>query len=167
MNANRPVWLLDVDGVINCKSPRWRDDEITYRVMVDGQRYRMRWAPELINNIRILHTSGAVDIRWCSTWCAYADRLERLWQLPPLGRAFDEHMSGRHTAMAKLTAAKQVLADGHRLIWTDDTETPREGSKLHTELTKDGRSLLIVPDECYGLRSAHIDTIKTFINARR
>lgn len=125
----------------------------------------MRWSPPLIDRIRILHTSGAVEARWCTTWCAFADQLERLWSLPPLHRAFTDRVNGRAASLAKLAAARQVLADGRRLIWTDDTETPTSGD-VHDELTAGGRGLLIAPQPSRGLRPEHMDSIETFCAAQ-
>src|SRR5690606_41591647 len=84
-----------------------------------------------------------------------------IWQLPPLHRTFKRDIKGKEASAAKLAAARQVLADGHRLIWTDDTETPTGGA-LYDELTADGRALLIRPSGRQGLRPADLDAIERF-----
>ena len=135
-----PIWLIDVDGVINatCKPAGWNVEPRIGYAHAAGTRYRLHWSPALIDRIRHLHTTGVVQARWCTTWCAYADQLERMWQLPPLHRTFKRDIKGKEASAAKLAAARQVLADGHRLIWTDDTETPTGGA-LYDELTADGQ----------------------------
>lgn len=126
----------------------------------------MRWEPELINRIRALHASGAAEVRWATTWCAFADQLERLWNLPVLGRAFTEPINGDVAAKAKAAAALNVVADGHRLIWTDDMEAPASG-ELYDKLTANGRSLLIAPRSNRGLRPDDMDAIEAFANSPR
>lgn len=69
-----------------------------------------------------------------------------LWRLPPLGRAISANPMPRGPACRplKLAAARAVLAEGRRLIWTDDEVLPEPGP-LRDELTRDGRALLIAP----------------------
>ncbi|MBB4919727.1 hypothetical protein [Streptosporangium saharense] len=161
---NRPVWLLDVDGVINVSRPGWGDAPRSGIAYSDGEAYRMRWAPALINRVRALHQADIVEIRWCSTWCADADQVERLFGLPYLTRAWSDHLSGTAAAAAKLAAARLVLARGRWLIWTDDVEVPTDGP-VHDELTEGGRALLIAPSPREGLRPEHMDTIEAFASA--
>lgn len=72
----------------------------------------MRWAPALIQRIQALHASGNVEIRWCSTWCAEADQIERLVSLPRLDRAWRDDLSATAAAVAKLSAARAILDQG-------------------------------------------------------
>ncbi|MEU3452298.1 hypothetical protein ABZ671_01620 [Micromonospora sp. NPDC006766] len=155
-----PVWLLDVDGVINASRPGWSAAPWKGYAYENATEYKIRWAPQLIARIYELHRSGLVEVRWCTTWCAYAWQLERLFRLPPLGRAFNEDVRGPAASAVKLAAARQVLADGRRLIWTDDDEVPT-GGPLHDELTA-GRALLIRPNSSRGLRPEHLDAIEAF-----
>ncbi|WBB94103.1 hypothetical protein [Verrucosispora sp. WMMC514] len=155
-----PVWHLDVDGVINVSRPGWGAAPRTGYAYAAGRGWKMRWAPALITRIRDLHKAGTVEVRWCTTWCAYADQLERLWALPPLVRAFTEDINGDAASLAKLAAARQVIAEGRRLIWTDDTEVPRWG-EVHDELVFGG-ALLIRPRGSIGLQPEHLDQIEAF-----
>jgi hypothetical protein len=159
-----PVWLLDVDGVLNIRKSPWHAAPHTRTAFSDGTGWRMRWAPQLIARIRALHKGGAVEVRWCTTWCADAEQLERLFKLPILGRAFDGDPRGADCSAAKLGAARGVLAGGRRLIWTDDVEVPVEQDRpeLYAELAGGGRALLIRPAERDGLRPEHMDAIEAF-----
>lgn len=157
-----PVWLLDVDGVVNVPRPGWGGAPRSGTAYADGYGYQMRWAPALVDRIRHLHSSGLVEVRWCTTWCAYADQLERLWQLPRLGRAFTDPLNGRKAVEAKQAAARQVVSDGRRLVWTDDSAVPLPGMRLHDELTAGGGVLLIRPSSRYGLRPGDLDAIEVF-----
>jgi hypothetical protein len=158
-----PVWLLDVDGVVNVRRPTWGPDLCRGIAHSDGVDWPIRWAPALIARIRHLHGSGVVEVRWCTTWCMDADELERLFGLPALGRALgaDDLDGTEATDARKLAAARRVLAAGRRLVWTDDTAVPRSGP-LFDELTRGGRALLIRPHSRRGLRPADINRIRAF-----
>jgi hypothetical protein len=163
---DRPVWLLDVDGVINVNRPGWGGPPRCGEAHTAGMVFRICWAPALIARIRALHDAGSVDIRWCSTWCCDADQLEHLFSLPRLGRAWLDDLAGTAAAAAKLAAARRALADGKRLIWTDDVEVPTSGP-MYEQLTKGARALLIVPSPDRGLQSEHMDAIEAFVAAGR
>lgn len=162
MIADTPaVWLLDVDGVVNATRPGWGGAPRKGTAYANGIGYTIRWAPALVDRVRSLRATGVVEIRWCTTWCAFADQIERLWALPPLGRAFVEDINGTAAAMAKLAAARHVLAEGRRLVWTDDTEVPTAGP-LFEELTADSKALLIRPSGRCGLQPEDLDAIEAF-----
>ena len=162
-DGGRPVWLLDVDGVINVDRPGWGAPPRRGRAYSDGEEFSIRWAPSLIKRkLRALHDSGRVDVRWCTTWCADADQLERLFSLPRLGRAWLDPISSSAASVAKLAAARHVLHDGGRLIWTDDAVVPTSGP-IHEELTASARALLIAPSPRTGLQPEHLDQIESFV----
>lgn len=156
-----PVLLLDVDGVVNANRPGWGAAPRKATAYADGQGWTMRWAPAMVDRLRRLREDGLVEIRWCTTWCAWADQLERLWRFPPLERAFHDPINGTAAAVAKLAAAQKVLADGRRLIWADDTEVPL-GGPVFDDLTAGGQALLIRPDGRRGLQPEHLDAIEAF-----
>jgi hypothetical protein len=61
----RPVWLLDVDGVLNAARPGWGEAPRSGTAYSAGQPFSLRWAPALVARIRELHGRGVVEIRWC------------------------------------------------------------------------------------------------------
>ena len=65
----------------------------------------------------------------------------------------------------KLAAARRILAEGRRLVWTDDTAVPASGP-LVNELTAGGRGLLIRPHPRRGLRPRDLARIEAFARAR-
>lgn len=155
-----PIWLLDVDGVINASNPGWHAAPHKGYAYANGREFKIRWAPALIRRIRDLHESGAVEIRWSTTWCDEADQLERLFKLPKLGRAFqidDLYSVSEH----KLAAAHEVIALGRRLIWTDDGVVPFYRHLFEAEI-ETGEALLIAPRESKGLQPDHLDAIEAF-----
>jgi hypothetical protein len=161
---DRAVWLLDVDGVINVNRPGWGGLPRRGYAVTGGLVFPMRWAPALIERIRTIQRCDGVEICWCSTWCSDADEIERLMGLPPLDRAWLDERTGPAASAAKLAAARRVLANGHRLVWTDDAEVPSSGP-VYDELTANGRALLIAPSPSRGLQPEHLDQIETFIRA--
>lgn len=160
----RPVWSLDVDGVINVARPGWGAAPRNGSLEVAGLPYPMRWAPGLVRRIRALHDTRAVHIRWCSTWCDHAEQVERLFGLPSLDRAWWGEIIMDGVASAKLAAARAVLAEGRRLIWTDDAEVPTAGP-VREELTGSGDALLIAPSPVRGLQPDDLDAIEDFLAA--
>src|SRR5919205_1383387 len=69
--GDRPILLLDVDGVLNAPSvdlpEGWR------RGTFNG--YVLSWDPTITARLRALHESGRVEIQWLTTWTTDADRL--------------------------------------------------------------------------------------------
>lgn len=61
----KPVWLLDVDGVINALMPHrshhqaWVADHL-------GREFLIRFDPRIIT--QIIQLTEIVDIHWCTTW---------------------------------------------------------------------------------------------------
>jgi hypothetical protein len=162
------IWLLDVDGVVNADRPGWHMAPYQRRVHADVE-YRLRWAPPLIQRVRKLHQSGAVELRWCTTWCPWAHVLEDCWGLPELPRALTDEACGdwspNKVDLAKLAAAGAVADSGRRLIWTDDTAIPRRGPH-RARLLHGGRALLISPASRSGLLPEHMDQIEEFAHAQ-
>lgn len=162
--GDQPIFLLDVDGVINATRPGWGGPPRKRDVWSSssGRSFTLRWAPPLIDRIKGIHRDGLAEIRWCTTWCCDADALEALWSLPPLSRAFTDPINGRAAAMAKLAAACQVLAEGRRLVWVDDSEVPTSG-ETYDRLTFDNKALLIAPHTNRGLQPEDMDRIDAFL----
>lgn len=169
-DVGKPVWLLDVDGVINATRPGWGGPPRRSHVWssADNTSYVLRWSPALIDRIRTLHGSGTLEARWCTTWCPEAERLEELWRLPELVRALhaDPMPRGAQCWPLKLAAARAILAEGRRLIWTDDEALPPPGPD-RDELTADNRALLIAPRPSRGLQPEDLDHIERFAAGRR
>lgn len=156
------AWLLDVDGVLNARQPGWGGAPREGMAFASSIRrgFTIRFAPPLIQRIRDLHHTGLVEIRWCTTWCGDTAEIERVLSLPKFTSCWPD--AARFVGELKLTAAQKVLADGDRLVWTDDDEVPVSGP-LYEELSAGGRSLLIRPDTRRGLQPEHMDAIEAFV----
>lgn len=164
MNGTGPVWLLDVDGVLNASRPGWGGPPRTRNATSHGVGYRIRWSPALLDRVRALHLSGRVEIRWCTTWCPDADQLEALFGLPALRRVWSMPLFDQEAATAKLAAARQVLACGRALVWADDTEVPLDGP-VREELLSAGPALLLRPAPTRGLQPNDLDATEAFLDS--
>lgn len=151
--ASPAVWLLDVDGVVNARRPGWGQAPRHGHASAGCAQYRICWAPGLAEALVRHARDPRVSIVWCTTWCPWADQIERLLGLPALGRAWADDLNGYAASAAKLKAARDVLALGRRLVWTDDLEvpTPQSDRVLWDELVGGGNALLIRPDPRRGL----------------
>jgi hypothetical protein len=160
---NPPLWLLDIDGVINANKPGW--SAAPQRVHCGG--FLIRWAPALISRIRTLHHAGH-DIRWASSWCGYPDDLAALTDRLGLSLdpAFGDRPPSKTWGDLKADAALAALAEGRPLIWTDDDEVD-PARTMFPELAaaeQDGRALLIAPRSNRGLQPADLDRIEAFLS---
>lgn len=160
-----PVWLLDVDGVINANRPGhlWKTAPWHATIAADFS-YKLRWSPHLIRRIRTLQSQGLVEIRWCTSWCSIADLLELAFSFPALPRALDArqcNLPPGQLDVAKADAALAVWRENRRLIWTDDTAV-LAAAGLHAQLTAGGRGLLIAPDHRYGLGPQDMEHIELY-----
>jgi hypothetical protein len=115
-----PVWMLDIDGVINANKPGW--GEAPRRRIIGG--FPVRWAPKLIVRMKKLQAANLVEIRWSTTWCGSPWELGMLAMTVGLdcAPAFTERPPHKTWGDMKAEAALDVLASGRRLIWTDDDE---------------------------------------------
>lgn len=155
-----PVWLLDVNGVIDASGPGWGGPGRAQHVIVEGLPYRLRWEPKAVACIRTLHMAGVVEVHWCTNWCPWADVLETLWHLPTFSRAWPAGPVDPVDAWpAKVQAALAVLDAGRRLVWTDDDLDP---ANVPAQVTATSAALLIRTKPSRGLRPEHVHQIEQF-----
>lgn len=157
-----PVWLLDVDGVINGHPHHagWGDPP---KRVSPGPVY---YEPRLIDRIRAIHAAGMAEVRWCTTWCDFRIPLAKLEQALDVEfeRAFTVRPMSKTWAELKTEAAVAVLEGGRRLVWTDDDEADVASGfyPVLGEAVADGRALLIAPDSNRGLQPEHLELIEEF-----
>lgn len=164
MTTRPPLWLLDVDGVLNAVTDSY-DSETQKRETVDG--WPIVYTPALVSRIADLHTSGRVEVRWLTTW--RADALSLLAPALGLPAFADEGAADFNTVHRKwwkaITAQRLSDAEPDRaLIWTDDdldyAEESGDVAWLHK---RTGPSLTVSPDTDRGLTAEHLDQIEAFI----
>ena len=101
--SGRPLWLLDVDGVLNAVT-RWPDrsawsDWASGSAATGAYRWPIWWSPTVTATVAELHATGVVEVRWLTTWGRHAnEELRELLGLP----AFE--VAGEPTRSADPTA---------------------------------------------------------------
>lgn len=162
----RPVWLLDVDGVLNASRPGWAEPHVQGEAYVDGVTYLLRWAPELARRIDGIVGGGAVEVRWATTWVDHILQVERLLRLPSMRTAFRVGSDADlDPAELKLQAALHVVEVERRpLIWTDDDAIPGVEDILHRRIKDAGVPVLLLePHTANGLQPEDVDEIDRFL----
>lgn len=145
--SDRPLVLLDVDGVLNIlgddEEPTW-EVVLSGRATAEGTSFPITWSPDVIDWITRWIDAG-VEIQWLTTWGHDANSsLRHLVGLPelPVAGTYDERWRGApettgatsHAEMApaapdpltgawwKYDVVKRLLTEqpGRLLIWVDD-----------------------------------------------
>jgi hypothetical protein len=173
-----PVWLLDVDGVINILpqsggGSQWPRDQCTERrVRSNGTQWTVTIADAVNDFIRRAHASGLVEIRWHTTWQHDALKLGQAFGLPEFPVQFAPELATRRTASVedthgwwKYPAALRVVGkENRRLIWTDDDARFEMSPAERAALDRPHRpALIIAPVSRHGLMAAHLTRIAEFI----
>jgi hypothetical protein len=181
----KAVWFLDVDGVLNaCPWDTRADEEPPAPAWPDmaagsaaanpqhGFKYTITYSPTLMASIRELHESGAVEVRWLTTWANGANgELRELLGLPEFELVAPHPKRSKMTQMAKrgvwwkrplALSAMAELGPDARIIWTDDDL--RLAPNLVSSLAKVG-VLAIAPDTRLGITPLELDRIKAYIES--
>lgn len=189
-DPQRPLWLLDVDGVLNAVAKRpdrgvwrdWRQGTAT----ADGVVWPIWFSPTVTGTVARLHESGVVEVRWLTTWGAQANgELRTLFGMPRLEVAGEPpHVSGDHGAGShgeavaieevqepddgkvswwKLDAVRRVLTDepSRPVIWTDDDLGGERDAVAWVERNVP-RRLLLSPRPNVGLTPRQLKAIRSY-----
>jgi hypothetical protein len=179
-----PVWLLDVDGVVNAISRKpdrsvWPADQwITGTANADGTDWPILAARPVIDFIRQVHGSGRAEVRWHTTWQRDAANLAKLLDLPEFEVQDCPEFATRRQSLGglsptavraawwKLPAAERVVGgEGRALVWTDDDAAwpvmPREAA---ADLARCAPTLIVTPQTHLGLTGKHLRKISDFLD---
>lgn len=179
-----PVLLLDIDGVVNALSKKppsgiWPHGSWITGKATDTERRElpMLIARPVVEFINELHSSGAAEVRWHTTWQWAAQSVADLagfgkFEVTPSPefenyRTFQKEaiLAGRPTWW-KLPAAERVVQVEKRdLIWIDD-DLPYEYTRkaqFDPLLGGEQRVLLIDPYSMTGLVAYEMGKINAFI----
>jgi hypothetical protein len=164
--SEKPVWFLDIDGVINSwpKPPEdtgWEFKNVT----ILG--YSIWYTPELIEWIDRLHESGDVEVRWLTTWEHRANDSFA----PEVGfrNRFKVHENphphsyGGGPGWWKADVV-EMFRQSHPdtpIIWTDDDISFYQGFAGRA-LGPDADAVVICPVSNEGLTADHLDLIAEF-----
>jgi hypothetical protein len=168
--GERPILLLDVDGVLN--SPRRDLPEGWARGRFNG--YVLSWDPTITARLRELHETGRVEIQWLTTWTTDADRL--LAEPMGLPRGLRTHARddaaptgflgslGGASGWWKLTAAQEVAAadSDRRIVWIDD-DLAAQAEDTGEWLAANPHVLVVAPDLSTGLTHEQLDAVEAWL----
>ncbi|MGY1833187.1 HAD domain-containing protein [Geodermatophilus sp. SYSU D01180] len=168
--GDRPILLLDVDGVLNAP----------VRTLPDGwQRgtfngFLLSWDPTVTARLRGLHESGRVEIQWLTTWTTDADRLLAEPMGLPRGLKVHARADSAPTGFLgplwgesgwwKLAVAREVAAaePDRRIVWIDD-DLAEQAADTGDWLAANPHVLVVAPDLYVGLTHAQLDEIEAWL----
>lgn len=179
----KPVWLLDIDGVVNAvgepvDGDGWGGWEYG-KAIAGGQEWPLRWAPELVAHINDIHGSGLAEVRWHTTWQADAANFAAAvglddFEIAEAPEFYDRGYAARcimnnRPQWWKLPAAERVLFDEKRpLLWTDDDIFSEIGDSDELEaLGVSPDFYAVVPNQSVGLTSSAVAQIRQWLARRR
>ncbi len=173
--SDKPVWLLDFDGVINAITGKpdpsvWpREEWVRGTAFADGVGWPVLAARPVLAFVHEVHTAELAEIRWHSTWQQHANTVIRpLLGLPefPVQPSPERTLGPMYQGWWKLPAAERVLhEEGRPLVWTDDdlaTERARRPRGLGT-VAGAASTLLVSPRQNTGLTPKHLRQIREFL----
>lgn len=180
----KPIWLLDIDGVVNAASKKgdpsvWpREQWLSTTATCGGKAWPILASTSVLDFLREVHEKQRAQIWWHTTWQAEAQNLADALDLPawPIRPAPEYDRMPQHAAEAirdnrpdwwKLPAAERVVKiEGHPLIWTDDDITwSLRRYDVDAEMRDHAPALLVSPNERTGLTPKHLRQISDFLDA--
>lgn len=157
-----PIWLLDVDGVVNALHPElhpWPD-----MTCFTARGFSIRFSPTLLGRVAELHRTGRVDVRWLTTWWDTANvHLAETFGLPQLLVANTAQEFHARQQWWKLPVAQRVAEQtGRRLVWTDDDLDHVPDAGLWAR-SRQPEVLLVCPDSYLGLTPEELARIEAWL----
>ena len=175
--SDKPVWLLDVDGVLNAVT-RKRPPATSTGWPADGWRYvegdagtasfPIVAAEGVLEFVRRVHKDGLAEVRWLTTWevgdyiLPLAEKLD-LPRFEIAGREMDVPLG----EWWKLVIAQRVYGQAGPLVWTDDDISFIHAAKVWAHTRPAGTLLAISPNGGQGLHPTHLAKIEAFLEAQR
>lgn len=171
----KPVWFIDVDGVINVLPKAAQKDHEAFYKSWESTRvltYNILYSPELVDELNRL--SEFVEIIWLSTWNGHAATL----LAPALGlhdfpfamshgtnSSFDLSSQDPAARWWKLNVILEHIKNDQRpFIWTDDDISPEVRKAIRGRAAFEGiDNLVINPNSNIGLTKSETSMIDQFI----
>jgi hypothetical protein len=159
-----PIWLLDLDGVLNAHAERgdrhawpaevWRRDEV--------RGWPMLVAQPVIDFVRAVHDQGRAEIRWHTTWQHHAQDFADRFGLPRFAIVDAPEFEYPDDGFWKLPAIVRAVDEGRPLVWTDDDAMGLRPAR-RLELAERVPLLVIAPPLHVGLCPRHLRQIDRFL----
>jgi hypothetical protein len=167
----RPIWLLDIDGVINAAAetaPRhvWPEDAWIWTAAEEGGRmFPLLAARPVLAFIRAVHEAERAEIRWHTTWQEAAANVAEALDLPrfPVQEAPEWPPTEDLAVWWKLPAAERVIDEGRPVVWTDDDAAWHVPRPTRSRLAGRTPLLVIAPHTRAGLSRRHLRRIDSFL----
>lgn len=179
--TDKPVWLLDVDGVLNAvqthyppRSTGWAEDcWRQVQAKASNGTFPIVAAEPVLDFVRRVHKDGLAEVRWLTTWedddAVYplATQLD-LPDFPIAGRAGTDYGAGAEAGQGlnywwKLPVAQKVYGERFSLLWTDDDISYHRPAKLWVRSQPTGTVLAVSPNSGQGLMQVHLDKIERWL----
>lgn len=166
VTATKPIWLLDVDGVLNAvgtKPPKMTGHWKTWK-QVGANGFGITYSPDLIARIKGFVDEGLVEVHWLTTWwnnipdLPFADFHDY-----PVANTREEYLA-QLDEWWKLPVAQRYHSQGRRLVWTDD-DIPFVKDAVAWLQGKGHQVLAIAPKTMLGLSPKDLDRIEGFLRA--
>ena len=172
--SERPLWLLDIDGVVNALARgampvAWPEHEWVQRLVITEIPGRgvmtlpILAARPVLDFVADVHRSGSAEIRWHSTWrtAAITSFAPALGLPTTIRMSVAPEWNERPVAQWwKLGAAERAAATGRRLVWTDDDLRVYQHETEHLAA---GGNLLLGPFADTGLTPDDLRQIAEFL----
>lgn len=177
IEKQRPVWLLDVDGVLNvygAPAPTrvWPGPDWEYRDLL--HQFPFLAARPVLEFVARMHEEGLAEVRWHTTWQHAAHKIEDEFGLPEFAvqdapEFGDRSYQIRGGKWFKLPAAERLIEEGRTVLWTDDDlawQHPGTVKRIN-KLRATGRLLTIAPRYNEGLTPSRLLQIEKWLRAQR
>lgn len=190
-NRRVPIWVLDIDGVVNALAPNAALSRIAtnepgmpamtatadvpqivgawpeYVPMSCEAPYGDEEAPlniaaGLVDRITALHNERLVEIIWASAWSEHAVVFGEAVGLPVFPAHYIQQSFDLGSFIFKAKVVAAAVATGRSVIWTDDQYATKQD---FAEVVLPQRFLAVRPDSRWGLLPADMDRIETFIRS--
>jgi hypothetical protein len=175
-----PVWLLDIDGVLNAVSAEppdvWPADcWVRAEATCTGVDWPLLVARPVLDFVWRVHRTARAEIRWHTTWqheaagVAHALRLPEfaVQPSPEFDARRDQRVGGAAPVGAtwwKLGAAERLVDDGRTLVWTDDDADVQLGRRAREHRLRGmSTALIVAPRTEIGLTPADLGAIDAFL----
>jgi hypothetical protein len=182
-----PIWLLDIDGVINAGSRDpdrsvWPEDQwIRASARDKGRDWPLLAALPVLDFLREVHTLGRAEIRWHTSWQHGAVNAAAALDLPawPVVPCpeFDDRpafvaraLRDQQVAWWKLPAVERLIqAEQRPIIWTDDhiaahLQRRHDMYDVTSRLLVHAPAMLVAPSFFTGLTPKHLRQIGDFLD---
>lgn len=161
----QPVWLLDIDGVLNTHPTRAAQRNV---VRTPTDDWTIDWNPAIIEVIKDVYARDVVDLVWLTTWEPEIHLISPLFDMPflPCGHQVLHTVSTKFpnapvTDWSKRLVFNHYRSLGHPVVWTDDSAI--DVREVNDTVGSLDDVLFIRPNYRIGLTPEHLVLIMSFI----